>query len=192
MSQRLFQITVGEQNIKIKVDESMKLMKSVLFCSLLGMSSAALALKWDTDQPINIESGSQSLDMESNVVIFSDNVVITQGSIKVNAAKVTITRQEGKKEVIDASGSPVTFQQTLDNGKPVRGKGNKVHYDLATEFLVLSGNAELRQESSAIRAEKITYDVKKQQLKASSSGKTRVKTVLYPTQLQNSKTSKKK
>ncbi|TCT18412.1 lipopolysaccharide export system protein LptA [Bibersteinia trehalosi] len=170
----------------------MKLMKSVLFCSLLGMSSATLALKGDTDQPINIESGSQSLDMESNVVIFSDNVVITQGSIKVNAAKVTITRQEGKKEVIDASGSPVTFQQTLDNGKPVRGKGNKVHYDLATEFLVLSGNAELRQESSAIRAEKITYDVKKQQLKASSSGKTRVKTVLYPTQLQNSKTSKKK
>lgn len=192
MNQRLFQITVGELNIKIKVDESMKLMKSVLFCSLLGMSSATLALKGDTDQPINIESGSQSLDMESNVVIFSDNVVITQGSIKVNAAKVTITRQEGKKEVIDASGSPVTFQQTLDNGKPVRGKGNKVHYDLATEFLVLSGNAELRQESSAIRAEKITYDVKKQQLKASSSGKTRVKTVLYPTQLQNSKTSKKK
>ncbi|AHG86192.1 Cell envelope bioproteinis YhbN [Bibersteinia trehalosi USDA-ARS-USMARC-190] len=183
---------MGELNIKIKVDESMKLMKSVLFCSLLGMSSAALALKGDTDQPINIESGSQSLDMESNVVIFSDNVVITQGSIKVNAAKVTITRQEGKKEVIDASGSPVTFQQTLDNGKPVRGKGNKVHYDLATEFLVLSGNAELRQESSAIRAEKITYDVKKQQLKASSSGNTRVKTVLYPTQLQNSKTSKKK
>lgn len=170
----------------------MKLIKSLLLTTLVGMSSSAFALKGDTDQPINIESGSQSLDMESNTVTFSDNVVITQGSIKVNAAKVTITRQEGKKEVIDATGSPVTFQQTLDNGKPVRGKGNKVHYDLATEFLILTGNAELKQESSAIRAEKITYDVKKQQLKATSGGKTRVKTVLYPNQLQNSKTSKKK
>lgn len=170
----------------------MKLIKSLLLTTLVGMSSSAFALKGDTDQPINIESGSQSLDMESNTVTFSDNVVITQGSIKVNAAKVTITRQEGKKEVIDATGSPVTFQQTLDNGKPVRGKGSKVHYDLATEFLILTGNAELKQESSAIRAEKITYDVKKQQLKATSGGKTRVKTVLYPNQLQNSKTSKKK
>lgn len=171
-------------------------LKSLLLTSLLAMSSSALALKGDTDQPINIESGSQSLDMETNKVIFSDNVVITQGSIKVNAAQVTITRPEGKKEVIDATGSPVTFQQTLDNGKPVKGKGNKVHYDLATEFLILTGNAELKQESSFIRAEKITYDVKKQQLKASSGGKSRVKTVLYPNQLQaqkpNSKTNNKK
>ncbi|MBD4684448.1 lipopolysaccharide transport periplasmic protein LptA, partial [Xanthomonas citri pv. citri] len=88
------------------------------------------ALKGDTDQPINIDSGSQSLDLNSNVVTFSDNVVITQGSIKVTADKVTIIRQEGKKETLEASGSPVTFQQTLDNGKPVNGKGNSVHYDL--------------------------------------------------------------
>lgn len=166
-------------------------LKSLLLTSLLAMSSSALALKGDTDQPINIESGSQSLDMETNKVIFSDNVVITQGSIKVNAAQVTITRPEGKKEVIDATGSPVTFQQTLDNGKPVKGKGNKVHYDLATEFLILTGNAELKQESSFIRAEKITYDVKKQQLKASSGGKSRVKTVLYPNQLQAQKPNRK-
>ena len=165
----------------------MKLIKSVLATTLLSMSLSAVALKGDTDQPINIDSGSQSLDMENNVVVFSDNVVITQGSIKINAAKVTITRQEGKKETIDASGSPVTFQQTLDNGKPVNGKGNSVHYDLGSEFLTLIGNAELKQQDSFIKANKITYDVKKQQLKATSGGKSRVKTVLIPSQLQDSK-----
>ncbi len=165
----------------------MKLIKSILATALLSVSFSATALKGDTDQPINIDSGSQSLDMENNVVVFSDNVVITQGSIKINASKVTITRQEGKKETIDASGSPVTFQQTLDNGKPVNGKGNSVHYDLGTEFLTLIGNAELKQLDSFIKAEKITYDVKKQQLKATSGGKSRVKTVLIPSQLQDSK-----
>lgn len=165
----------------------MKLIKSILATALLSVSFSAAALKGDTDQPINIDSGSQSLDMENNVVVFSDNVVITQGSIKINAAKVTITRQEGKKETIDASGAPVTFQQTLDNGKPVNGKGNSVHYDLGSEFLTLIGNAELKQLDSFIKAEKITYDVKKQQLKATSGGKSRVKTVLIPSQLQDSK-----
>ncbi len=165
----------------------MKLIKPILATALLSVSFSAVALKGDTDQPINIDSGSQSLDMENNVVVFSDNVVITQGSIKINASKVTITRQEGKKETIDASGAPVTFQQTLDNGKPVNGKGNSVHYDLGSEFLTLIGNAELKQLDSFIKAEKITYDVKKQQLKATSGGKSRVKTVLIPSQLQDSK-----
>lgn len=165
--------------------------KSFLFAAVLMMSSSAYALKGDTDQPINIDSGSQSLDMENNVVIFSDNVLITQGSIKITAGKVTITRQEGKKETIDAQGSPVTFQQTLDNGKPVNGKASSVHYDLGAEFLTLIGNAELKQLDSFIKAERITYDVKKQQLKATSGGKTRVKTVLIPTQLQDNKQNTK-
>ena len=148
--------------------------------ALLSTSLSSYALKGDTDQPINIDSGSQSLDMNSNVVTFSDNVVITQGSIKVTADKVTIIRQEGKKETLEASGSPVTFQQTLDNGKPVNGKGNSVHYDLNSEFLTLVGNAELKQQGSFIKASKITYDVKKQQLKANSGNKSRVKTILIP------------
>lgn len=171
----------------------MKFVKNSLFLTaLLSMSMSAYALKGDTDQPINIDSGSQSLDMENNVVVFTDNVLITQGSIKITASKVTITRQEGKKEKIEASGSPVTFQQTLDNGKPVNGKASSVAYDLNSEFLTLIGNAELKQLDSFIKAGRITYDVKKQQLKATSGGKSRVKTVLIPAQLQNSKPKKSK
>ncbi|KAE9537173.1 lipopolysaccharide transport periplasmic protein LptA [Ursidibacter arcticus] len=166
--------------------------KSLFLTACLTMSMSAYALKGDTDQPINIDSGSQSLDMDNNVVIFTDNVLITQGSIKITANKVKITRQEGKKETIDANGSPVTFQQTLDNGKPVNGKASSVNYDLGSEFLTLIGNAELKQLDSFIKAERITYDVKKQQLKATSGGKSRVKTVLIPTQLQDNKQNSKK
>lgn len=161
--------------------------KNLLLTALFSLSLSAYALKGDTDKPIDILSGSQSLDMEQQVVIFTDNVLITQGSIKINAGKVKITRQENKKEKMEASGSPVTFQQTLDNGKPVNGRGNAVTYDLNSEFLTLIGNAELKQLDSFIKAERITYDVKKQQLKATSGGKTRVKTVLIPNQLQDNK-----
>lgn len=167
--------------------------KTLLATFFIGLSVPAMALKGDTDQPIYIDAGSQSLDLESNTVTLTDNVVITQGSIKINAAKVVITRQEGRKETINASGSPVTFHQMLDNGKPVQGKAHSVTYDLATEFLILTQNAELKQQDSLISAQKITYDVKKQQLKANGVGKTRVKTVLMPAQLQdNTKNSKKK
>ncbi|PJG83175.1 lipopolysaccharide transport periplasmic protein LptA [Caviibacterium pharyngocola] len=166
----------------------------LLFLSGLMLTSvSAFALKDDTSKPINIESDNQSLDMENSVVTFSDNVVITQGSILIKANKVVITRpaeDSGKKETVDAFGSPVTFHQLLDDGKPVDGKANKVHYDLGTEFLTLTGNAELKQLDSKINGELITYDVKKQQLKANGNGKSRVKTVLIPAQLNDQKKKK--
>ncbi len=153
-------------------------------------SSSAFALKGDVNQPINIVSDNQSLDMEKSVVTFTDNVVITQGSIIIKANKVVITRpaeKSGKKETVEAFGTPVTFHQKLDNGTPVDGKANKVHYDLGSEFLTLTNNAELKQLDSKINGSVITYDVKKQQLKANGNGKSRVTTVLIPSQLQQAK-----
>ncbi|MCI7480329.1 lipopolysaccharide transport periplasmic protein LptA [[Pasteurella] aerogenes] len=164
--------------------------KLILLTTLMMTSVSAFALKDDTNKPINIESDNQSLDMENSVVTFTDNVVITQGSILIKAQKVVIKRppeDSGKKETVEAFGSPVTFHQILDDGKPVDGKANQVHYDLGTEFLTLTGNAELKQLDSKINGNHITYDVKKQQLKANGSSKSRVKTVLIPAQLNNKK-----
>lgn len=164
--------------------------KMVLASALVFMSLSAFALKDDTNQPINIVSDNQSLDMNSRVVTFSDNVVITQGSIVVKADKVIITRPEEnskQKDKVEAFGNPVTFHQIMDDGKPVDGKANKVVYDLGTEFLTLTGEAELKQLDSKINGSVISYDVAKQQLKANADAGGRVKTVLIPSQLNNAK-----
>lgn len=164
--------------------------KSLLFFTALMTSLSAFALKDDTNQPINIESNNQALDLDNQTVTFTDNVIITQGSILIKADKVVITRpakDSDKKETVDAFGKPVTFHQILDDGKPVDGKANKVHYDLGTEFLTLTGNAELKQLDSKINGDLITYDVKKQQLKATGSANSRVKTILLPAQLNENK-----
>lgn len=164
--------------------------KILLLATLIVASSSAFALKDDTNQPINIVSDNQALDMEKSVVTFTDNVVITQGSILIKANKVVITRppeNSGKKETVEAFGNPVTFHQLMDDGKPADGKANRVFYDLGTEFLTLTGNAQLQQLDSKINGDVITYDVKKQQLKANGSPKSRVTTVLIPSQLQQAK-----
>lgn len=118
-------------------------------------------------------------------MVFSNNVVITQGSIVINADKVTITRSAqntGQKEVIEAVGKPVRFSQQLDNGQQVQAYANSAHYDLSSEFLTLTGNAELMQGSSKTHGEHITYDVKAEQLKATGSKNSRVKTIIVPSQ----------
>ncbi|HDT6545065.1 TPA: lipopolysaccharide ABC transporter substrate-binding protein LptA [Kluyvera ascorbata] len=162
-------------------------LKLALVASLLAANLPAMALTGDTNQPIHIESDQQSLDMQGNVVTFTGNVVVTQGSIKINADKVVVTRpanQQGK-EVIDGYGNPATFYQMQDNGKPVKGRASKMHYELANDFVVLTGNAYLEQLDSNIKGDKITYLVKEQKMQAFSDKGKRVTTVLVPSQLQD-------
>ena len=162
-------------------------LKIALAGALLAASLPALAKTGDTDQPIHIESDQQSLDMQGNIVTFTGNVVVTQGSIKINADKVVVTRpadQKGK-EVIDGYGNPATFYQMQDNGKPVKGRASKMHYELANDFVVLTGNAYLEQLDSNIKGDKITYLVKEQKMQAFSDKGKRVTTVLVPSQLQD-------
>ena len=147
---------------------------------LLAASVPALAVTGDTDQPIHIESDQQSLDMQGNVVV-------TQGTIKINADKVVVTRPGGQegKEIIDGYGNPATFYQMQDNGKPVQGHAGQLHYELQNDFVVLTGNAFLEQQDSNITGDKITYLVKEQKMQAFSEKGKRVTTVLVPSQLQN-------
>jgi lipopolysaccharide export system protein LptA len=162
--------------------------------TLFAAALPAFAVTGDTDKPIHIESDQQSLDMEGNVVTFTGNVVVTQGTIKVNADKVVVTRPGGEKgkEVVEAYGKPATFYQMQDNGKPVKGHGSKMRYELQNDYVILTGNAYLEQLDSNIKGDKITYLVKEQKMQASSEKGKRVTTVLVPSQLQDKNNSGQK
>ncbi|MBU4684836.1 lipopolysaccharide ABC transporter substrate-binding protein LptA [Cedecea davisae] len=162
-------------------------LKLALLGTLFAAPLSAWALTGDTEQPIHIESDQQSLDMQGNIVTFTGNVVVTQGSIKINADKVVVTRPGGEqgKEVIDGYGNPATFYQMQDSGKPVKGHASTMHYELANDFVVLTGKAYLEQLDSNITGDKITYLVKEQKMQAFSDKGKRVTTVLVPSQLQN-------
>lgn len=163
--------------------------KLLLAVILLGGGTApALGLSSDARQPIHIESDQQSLDIPGNIVTFTGNVVLMQGSIKIHADKVVVTRAGGEKgrETIDGYGNPATFYQKQDNGKPIKGRAQHMHYEVKRELVILTGNAWLQQLDSSISASKITYLVGEQKMQALGSPGRQVGTVLLPSQLQDS------
>jgi len=174
--------------MKSKMNKSLKLLTATL---LLAVSVPALALKSDSDKPVNIDSENQALDMQGNVATFTGKVVVTQGTIKITADKVVVTRPGGdsNKTIVDAYGTPATFYQMQDNGKPVQGHAQKMHYELAKDLVELTGNAYLEQLDSNVKGDRITYLVKEQKMQAFGSTGKRVTTVLVPSQLQDKGTS---
>ncbi|MDN5987045.1 MAG: lipopolysaccharide ABC transporter substrate-binding protein LptA, partial [Hafniaceae bacterium] len=61
----------------------------------------------------------------------------------------------------------------------------KLRYELDKDFVILTGDAFLKQVDSSIKGDKITYLVKQQQMEAFSDKGKRVTTVLIPSQLQD-------
>ncbi|KYP97567.1 lipopolysaccharide transporter [Sodalis-like endosymbiont of Proechinophthirus fluctus] len=151
------------------------------------MLASALALTNDNQQPIHIDSAQQAVDMATNTVTLTGDVVVKRGSIDIRADKVIITRPDRKdgNEVVEGFGNPVTFYQSQDDSKPVRGHSQKVRYETANDLVILTGNAYLEKLDSNVKGDRITYLVKKQQMEAFSDKGKQVTTVLVPAQLQD-------
>ncbi|MCE7579051.1 lipopolysaccharide transport periplasmic protein LptA [Aliivibrio fischeri] len=164
----------------------MKLSHVSLLASLL-FSASSWALSSDTEQPIHINSNSQNFDMQSNQVTFTGDVTLKQGSIEIFADKIVMIRPQGKegREVLEAYGKPTRFSQLTDDGKTLKGKANKLRYELENEFLKMTDSAELTQDDSIIKGKVITYNMKTQKLIADGGKDDRVTTILQPSQLNN-------
>jgi len=158
---------------------------SLISCLLL--SSQAMALSTDQDQPVYIDSDSQQLDMQSNKVTFLGDVKLKQGSININADKVIVTRdpKDGSIQEIEGYGDLATFSQLTDDGKTLYGEAKELYYVMVDDQLTMIDEAMLSQDDSVIRGTKIRYKISSQKLIADGKEKgDRVSTVLQPQAVQ--------
>ncbi len=158
---------------------------SLASLSLLLLVSANIQAKEsDYQQPIVVDSVTQQAELNENKVTFLQDVVITQGTIIIHANKVIVLRHEKGNDEMIATGSPATFFQILDNGKPVNASASELRYQLKDRLVTLTGKAELKQDDNKVNGDLIRYDVQKQQMIAQSNNKgSRVKTIFLPQEI---------
>jgi lipopolysaccharide export system protein LptA len=147
------------------------------------VSTPALALSTDSEQPIYIDSDSQQLDMQSNKVTFAGDVKLKQGSININADKIVVMRDpaDGAIKEIEAYGKLTTFSQLTDDGNTLYGEAEELYYNMRTDELTMLKRAMLSQDGSQISGDKIRYKISEQKLVADGAQTGgRVSTVLQP------------
>ncbi|GDY26501.1 lipopolysaccharide export system protein LptA [Agarivorans sp. Toyoura001] len=149
------------------------------------LSWGSQALEDDFNKQIIVDADRQQVNIKENRVTFYNNVVVTQGSIKMHAEELSVIGSEEKgSEVMIAKGEPATFYQLLDSGKPIEAEANEVRYDLKTQTLTLTNNAQLKQEESLVKGQMIKYSINKQEMVAQGDENNRVTTIFLPQQLE--------
>ncbi len=155
----------------------------LFFWANLVMSPSIFALEEDTRQPISIESNSGFYDDKNGVSIYTGDVIIIQGSMRLEADKLVVYLDNREIQKMVATGAPVKFQQTPEEGKEdVHGNSLVAEYYPETERLILMQEAVIWQGENSTASEKIEYDRISEVLKAGggkSSG-ARVRVILQP------------
>lgn len=159
----------------------MSISRVLLVSLFVAFSAPALAqgtqvafggLRQDPDAPVEVTSDTLSVSQTDGTAIFSGNVVVGQGSMRLSAGQVEVVYRESGDgiERLQASGG-VTLVSEQD-----AAEADKADYDIKEGIIVMTGNVLLTQGPSALSAQRMTVDIDAGT--AHMSG--RVKTVLKP------------
>lgn len=129
------------------------------------------ALSTDKNQDIEIESDTANLDDTKNISIYSGNVVVVQGSMRITGDKMTIFYTEANElEKIIMEGKPATFKQLPDNSTVYdEAEAMIMEYYEINNLIVLSKNAKVKQGDRRLIADHVEYDTNLSQVRANSN-----------------------
>ena len=158
------------------------------FCFLsLMMPLSVHALSTDQQQPMYIEADRASFDNQQGVTIYTGNVDIKQGSMKLKADKVIVSYTNDKdiQRIIaemqtSTSQKRVYFRQLLDNQEELQAHAIRMEYDGLADVLHLKKQAEVYKNKDIFSGEYIVYDVKNGHITAESTEQARVSVVIQP------------
>ncbi len=140
----------------------MRCAKSLFVMSLLLYpAAAAFALPSDSAQPIRIQANAATLDDKRNTAVYTGNVIITQGSMRLTGSRVTLSSDaNGELNKMVTQGGPATYQQTPEANKaPVKARAQTIEYYAADERVVLIDKAFLEQSGNTFQGDYVSYDI---------------------------------
>ena len=140
------------------------------FTALALLAPAAHSERADRSKPLSIESSGKTpdtLNLLKHSAVFTDNVVITQGTLVIHANRVELSEDPDGQQLGTAIGSPAapaTFRQKRDGENEYsEGEAQRIEYDSAANRVRFIGAAHLRMLKGATvtnqaNSDLITYD----------------------------------
>lgn len=134
-----------------------RILALALACAVLS----ARAETADRNQPVTISADQQStVDLLKQVVAFSGNVVINQGTLTMRAERVEVRETpQGFRSAtaLGSAGRPASFRQKREGvDEYVEGFADRIEYDGATDKVRFIGHAQVRRLRGAALADELT------------------------------------
>jgi len=135
-----------------------------------GTNVAFGTIKQDTTLPVEVTADNLSVDQSSGTAVFTGNVLIGQGDMRLSAARVLVTYRSQNAGIAKLQ---ATGGVTLVTGADA-AEAERADYNIDSGEIEMSGNVLLTQGQSALTAEKMFINLRTGTARMSG----RVKTIL--------------
>jgi lipopolysaccharide export system protein LptA len=160
-------------------DGASRLLPVLAAAFFLVSSWTCFALPEDREQPIEIDADRAISNDKTGVTQFIGNVVLSQGSLIIQADRIVVNQTEREVSAIIAEGKPAKFQQQPEADKGiVTAVAEKIEYKVTDEVVNLIDNAVIDQQGSTIASDLIRYEIAESA--AVAEGEDRVNIVIPP------------
>lgn len=113
-------------------------------------------LNQDTSLPVQVTADQLAVNNADGTAVFSGNVVVTQGEMKMAAGEVKVTYGDGQSDIESLAATGGVTVTNLGDAAEAR----EALYTIDSGVIVLSGDVLLTQGPSAMAGQKLTIDLK--------------------------------
>ncbi|QUJ76134.1 LptA/OstA family protein [Sulfitobacter albidus] len=137
-----------------------------------GTSVAFGTIAQDTSLPVEVSSDALAVDQDTGEAVFTGNVVIGQGEMRLSAGRVVVVY---RAEADGIARLEATGGVTLVSG-PDAAEAQRADYSIDTGTIVMRGNVLLAQGRSALSADQMTIRLEDGTANMSGNVRTRLQT----------------
>lgn len=135
---------------------------AAIFVAGLALAAAAQQVPFgeshDPTQPVEITSDRLDLDQSSGTAVFSGNVRVGQGALRLAADRVEVFYDEGGSASGTVRSMKATGNVTLSNGTEA-AEAETATYDVASGKVAMAGDVLLTQGRNALSSQKLDIDL---------------------------------
>ena len=134
-------------------------------------SGLAVSLPEDRNEPIRISADHALRDEKQGFTEYTGNVRMDQGTLQIEADKITVYHREQEADKIVAEGQPAHLQQQPEPEKGLmHARASIIEYYKTEDRVHLKRNASIEQEGSTVTGDSIEYFISEQRVLADSGG----------------------
>jgi lipopolysaccharide export system protein LptA len=129
------------------------------FSLCFGTSMQALAEAADRDKPIELEADSVTVNDAKKISTYSGNVILTQGTLIIRAAKLIVREDKEGFQHSTSTGNPTTFKQKREGKNEfMEGSAQRIEYDGRMDKVQLYTKAWVKRGEDIVHGDYISYD----------------------------------
>jgi lipopolysaccharide transport protein LptA len=131
------------------------------FIFVAAVCATVWASAWAQENRFQISANSVTYNQESSTGVFSGNVVITRGDVKLNAAWAEYSISENGTGRAVARGSPLTVSIGMpeDGESYLTGTAKNATIDYELDQIELKGDVQIKQNNTLLTAHSAVYDI---------------------------------